>query len=141
MPGTVVLQYPVKPSLRFAVSMLLLHTMVATVVYATDMALPAKLVLFLLVALSLIYYLARDVLMMLPDSWREISLDQRDISVVVRNGYGFLGQVADKTMVSPYFVVICVRLEGHHRLVSRVIFPDSMSAGAFRELCVHLRFA
>jgi hypothetical protein len=141
MPGTVVLQYPVKPSLRFAVSMLLLHTTVATVVYATDMALPAKLVLFLLVALSLIYYLARDVLMMLPDSWREISLDQRDISVIVRNGSGFLGQVADKTMVSPYFVVLCVSLEGRHRLISRVIFPDSMSAGAFRELCVHLRFA
>jgi hypothetical protein len=141
MPGTAVLQYPVKPSLRFAVSMLLLHTMVATVVYVTAMVLAAKLVLFLLVGLSLIYYLARDVLMILPDSWREISLVQSDISVVVRNGTSFLGRVADKTMVSPYFVVLCVSSEGHRRLVSRVIFPDSMSAGAFRELCVHLRFA
>lgn len=141
MPRTVALQYPVKPSLRFALSLLLLHTMAATVLYATAMALPAKLVLFLLVALSLVYYLSRDILMLLPDSWREISLVQGDISVVVRNGSGFLGRVADKTMVSPYFVVICVKLEGHRRLVSRVIFPDSMSAGAFRELCVHLRFA
>jgi hypothetical protein len=141
MPGTAVLQYPVKPSLRFGVLLLLLHTMVAAVLYATAMALFAKLVLLLLVALSLVYYLSRDVLMLLPDSWSEISLDQSDISVVVRDGPGFIGRVANKTVVSPYFVVLCVKLEGHRRLVSRVIFPDSMSAGAFRELCVHLRYA
>lgn len=135
------MQYPVKPSLRFGVLLLLLHTMVAAVLYATAMALFAKLVLLLLVALSLVYYLSRDVLMLLPDSWSEISLDQSDISVVVRDGPGFIGRVANKTVVSPYFVVLCVKLEGHRRLVSRVIFPDSMSAGAFRELCVHLRYA
>lgn len=141
MPGTAVLQYPVKPSLRFAVSLLLLHAMVAAVVYATAMAFPAKLALFLLIAVSLIYYLARDVLMMLPVSWREISLVQSDISVTVRNGTTFFGQVAGKTTVSPYFVVLCVSVEGRRRPVSRVIFPDSMSAGAFRVLCVHLKFA
>jgi len=140
MPGTAVLQYPVKPSLRFAVSLLLLHAMVAIVVYATDMALPAKLVMFLLVALSLVYYLLRDALLLFPDSWRDISLDQSDISVSARNGSGFIGQVANNTVVSPYFVVLCVKLAGHHRLVSRVIFPDSMGEGAFRELCVQLRF-
>ena len=140
MPDTAVMQYPVKPSLRFAVSLLLLHATVVAVVYATDMALPAKLAIFLLVALSLVYYLLRDALLLFPDSWRDISLDQSDISVSARNGSGFIGQVANKTLVSPYFIVLCVKLAGHHRLVSRVIFPDSMGEGAFRELCVQLRF-
>lgn len=141
MPSAAILQHPVKPSLRFAVSLLLLHMIVATVVYATAMPLPVKLVLLLLISLSLFYYLARDFLLLFPDSWCEISLDQNGVSVIVRDGSSFLGQVANKTFVSPYFVVLCVKLEGHRLLVSRVIFPDAMSTGAFREFCVHLKFA
>jgi len=141
MSSAVVLQHPVKPSLRFAVSLLLLHMIVATVVYATAMPLPVKLVMLLLISLSLFYYLARDVLLLFPNSWREISLDQNGVSVIALDGSSFLGQVANKTVVSPYFVVLCVRLEGHRPLVSRVIFPDAMSTGAFREFCVHLKFA
>ena len=105
MLSAVVLQHPVKPSLRFAVSLLLLHIIAATVVYATAMPLPVKLVMLPLISLSLFYYLARDVLLLFPDSWREISLDQNGVSVIVRDGSSFLGQVANKTVVSPYFVV------------------------------------
>jgi hypothetical protein len=141
MPSAAVLQHPVKSSLRFAVLLLVLHMIAATVVYATTMPLPVKLVMLLLISLSLFYYLARDALLLFPDSWREISLDQNGVSVIARDGSSFLGQVANKTVVSPYFVVLCVRLEGHRLLVSRVIFPDAMSTGAFREFCVHLKFA
>jgi hypothetical protein len=141
MPSAAVLQHPVKSSLRFAVLLLVLHMIAATVVYATAMPLPVKLVMLLLISLSLFYYLARDVLLLFPDSWREISLHQNGVSVIARDGSSFLGQVANKTVVSPYFVVLCVRLEGHRLLVSRVIFPDAMSTGAFREFCVHLKFA
>lgn len=131
----------IKPSPRFAMLLLLLHMLAATVVYATAMPLAVKLVMLLLILLSLFYYLARDVLLLLPNSWREISLDQSGVSVVARDGSSFLGQVANKTIVSPYFVVLRVRLEGHRLLVSRVIFPDAISTGAFRELCVYLKFA
>ena len=141
MPSAAVLQHPVKSSLRFAVLLLVLHMIAATVVYATTMPLPVKLVMLLLISLSLFYYLARDALLLFPDSWREISLDQNGVSVIARDGSSFLGQVANKTVVSPYFVLLCVRLEGHRLLVSRVIFPDAMSTGAFREFCVHLKFA
>lgn len=135
------MHYPFKPSLRFALSLLLLHVTAATVAYATDIALPARLAVLLMVALSLVYYLLRDALLLLPNSWREISLDQSDVSVTVRDGSGFTGQVANKTVVSPYFVVFCLKPEGHRLLHSRVIFPDSMGEGAFRSLCVHLRFS
>ncbi len=141
MPGAAVLQYPVKPSLRFAVSLLLLHMIAVIVVYATAVPLPVKLVLLLLIFLNLFYYLARDVLLLLPDSWREISLDQHGVSIITRDGSSVLGQVANQTVISPYFVVLCLRLEGHRLLVSRVIFPDALSTGAFREFCVYLKFA
>jgi hypothetical protein len=141
MPSAVVLQYSVKPSLRFAVSLLLLHMMAAAVVYATVVPWLSKLAMLMLTILSLTYYLARDILLLIRDSWRDISLDQKEVSVITRDGNSFLGQVANMTFVSPYFVVLCVKPEGQRLLVSRVIFPDAMSTGAFRELCVHLKFA
>lgn len=140
MPSAVILQHPVKLSLRFAASLLVLHMMAAAVVYATAMPWTAKLAMFMLIILSLAYYLARDVLQLLRDSWRDISLDQKDVSVITRDGSVFIGEVANKTFISPYFVVLCVKPEGQRLPVSRVIFPDAMRAGAFRELCVHLKF-
>jgi toxin CptA len=140
MSGALVLQYTVKPSLHFAISLLLLHMAAATVLYATAIPWLAKLAMLMLVILSLTYYLARDVLLLLGDSWRDISVDQKDVSVVTRDGGSFLGQVADKSFISPYFVVLCLKLEGGG-MVSRAIFPDGISAGAFRELCVYLKFA
>ena len=134
------LQQALQPSLRFALSLLSLHMITAIVVYVTDMPLPAKLAILLLITLSLIYYLTRDVLLLLPNSWRDISLRPDGMSVSIRNGSGLFGQVTNNTVVSPYFIVLCVRWEGHRLLRSRVIFPDALKAGAFRELCVRLKF-
>lgn len=141
MPGSLIWQHTVNPSLRFAVSFLLLHSMAAAVLYATAITWPARLVMLALIILSLVYYLARDALLLLRDSWHEIALDQNDVSVVTRDGTSFSGQIANATFVSPYFVVLCVKPEQKRFQVSRVIFPDAMSTGAFRELCVHLKYA
>ena len=137
----VAMQHPVKPSPRFAVLLLLSHMMAVFAVYATAMPWLGKLAAFMLIILSLTYYLARDVLLLLRDSWRDITLNQKDVSVVTRGGTSFFGQISNETFVSPYFVVLCLKQERRRMLVCRVIFPDAMSTGAFRELCVHLKFA
>jgi hypothetical protein len=141
MQGAPAFQHTVKPSLRFAVWLVLLHVMAASVVCATAMPLVAKLPLYLLFSLNLIYYLLRDALLLRGNSWREISLDRDDVSIVTRCGSGFLGRIANDSVVSPYFVVLCVRYTGHRLPVFRVIFPDAMGNGAFREFCVHLKLA
>ena len=141
MSSSVVFQHTVGSSLRFALSLLVLHMMAAAIVIVTAMLWQAKLVVLMLVILSLAYYLARDVLLQLPDSWRDISLDQKDVSVVTRGGTVLMGRVANQTFVSPYFVVLCVKPDGRRLPVSRVIFPDAISAAAFRELCIYLRYA
>ncbi len=131
----------IKFSRRFCMLLLLLHTMAATVVYVTAMPLESRLAMLLLISLSLIYYLARDVFLLLPDSWCEISLDQGGVAVVTRDGSKLFGQFVDETTASSYLVVLRVKLEGRHLPASRVIFPDALGAGAFREFCVRLRFA
>lgn len=130
----------IKPSPRLAMLLLLSHAIAASVVYLALMPPAVRLAIFLLIQLSLFYYLARDALLLFPDSWHEISLDQGSISVVTRDGSGFSGRIACKTAVSPYFAVLRIRLEGHRQPVSRTIFPDALDAGEFRKLCVHLKF-
>lgn len=132
---------PIKPSPRFAMLLLLSHAMAATVVYATMLPPAVRLGVLMPILLSLFYFLARDVLLLFADSWREISFDHRGVSVVVRDSSVLCGQAAEKTTVSPYFVVLRVRMEGQRMPVFRVIFPDALDAGAFRELCVRLKFA
>jgi hypothetical protein len=136
-----VFQQTVKPSPRFAMLLLLFHLVVATVVYVTVMPLAVRLAMLLLIALSLFYYLARDALLLFRNSWCDISFAQGCVSVIARDGSGFAGQIANETIVSPYFVVLRIRLVGRRMPVSRVIFPDAMNAGAFRELCIRLKFA
>lgn len=131
----------INPSVRFATLLLLAHILAASVVYMTAMPWTARLALFLPIALSLPYHLARDALLISPDSWREISLEQSGLSVIARDGSRLTGRIAGKTLVSPYFILLRIRPEGRYRAVSRVIFPDAMDRDAFRELRVHLKFA
>lgn len=131
----------IKFSVRFAMSLLLLHVMTTVVVFMTAMPLEAKLAMSLLISLSLIYYLVRDIFFLFPDSWREISLDQDGVAIITRDGSKLLGKCANETTVSSYFVVLRVKMEDRHLAVSRVIFPDALGAGAFREFCVRLKFA
>lgn len=131
----------IKPSLRLAILLLLLHLSVAIVVHVTLMPLAARLAILLLILLSLLYYLARDVLLLLPDSWHEISLDQGSVSLVTLDGSEFSGHVASNTAVNPYFVVLRLRLDGRRQPGFLTIFPDALESGEFRKLCVHLRFA
>ncbi len=177
----------IRPSRRFTVILLLSHAAAAAAVSVTAMPPLARLAMILMISLSLSYYLARDVLLLLPGSWREISFENHPhpsllpegegtiasspasritsdlaalppgrmasgfnrglrrglghVSVVVREGSGFSGQVANRTVVSPCFVMLRIRRDEHRLPVSRVIFPDALGADEFRDLCVHLKFA
>ncbi|MGA7749579.1 MAG: protein YgfX [Gallionella sp.] len=131
----------IKPSPRFALLLLCMHTIASLVVYVTVMPRALSVTIISLIAISLIYHLARDVFLLLSNSWRDVSFDQGLVQVVVRDGSSFRAQVTSTTIVSPYFIIFRVRLDGFRLLVSRVIFPDALNAGEFRELCVGLRFA
>lgn len=131
----------IKPSPRLAVLLLMSHATAAVVAYMTMMPPLTKGVAFVLILLSLSCCLARDALLVLPGSWREISLEQDRLSVVTRNGSCFSGEVASGTAVMPHFAIVRIRPEGHRLPVSRIIFPDMIDAGEFRELRVRLRFS
>lgn len=131
----------IKPSVFLAALLSLFHGLAAAVVYVTDMPMAAKLALLPMIALDLAYYMARDVMRLLPYSWRNISLDENGVVISTRDGSSLAGTVMKGVFVSPYFIVLRVSLPGHRLASARVIFSDALSADKFRELCVHLRHA
>lgn len=131
----------INPSPRLTWLLVLLHEMAAFAIFAAVMPLPARLAMIMLVLLSLSYYLARDALLLFPYSWREFSFDRGYVSVVTRDGSGYSGQLTGQTTINSYFAVLSVKLEGRRLPNFRIIFPDALGAGEFRELCVFLKFA
>src|SRR4030065_965522 len=103
----------IKPSPRFVLLLLYIQATVGIVVYLPAIPLPAGLALLLLITLSLFYHLARHIFLLLSNSWREVTLDPGRQSVVTRDGSSSLFRIANKTIVSPHFVVLRVSLEGH----------------------------
>ena len=130
----------IHPSPRFAITLLSVHVVVIIVVCLVIMPLPVKSTLLLLVVLNLTYYLLRDVFLLLPNSWREVALVPDRLLITVRDRVKVDGQIAERVIVTPYFVVLRANLEGQYFTDSRVIFPDALDKGAFRELCVLLKF-
>lgn len=130
-----------KPSPSLAVLLLVVHLAAAGATLLAALSLMHKAALLLLISLSFGYGLARDALLLLPHSWRELSLDSEGVSVVRRDGSSFTGTVVGGSTVLPYFIALGIRSEPRRLPVFRVLFPDAMGEDEFRELCVRLRFS
>lgn len=130
-----------KSSLRLSMLLVTVHMIAACVVAETLIPVSTRVATIILIFVSLSYHLARDALLLLPDSWREISYQQGRLSVVSQGGMHLSGPLAGRAAVTPHFLVIGVRPEGCRLPVFRLIFPDSLDAGTFRELCVRLKFS
>jgi len=133
--------YVIRPSRYLALLLLALHSLALFSVWFTNLPVMLQSGLSLLVLLSLFYYLNQYVLLLGKQSWRTFSLDKLRVTVIVRGGEELAGNVLSQTVVTPYFVLLRISLEGCRVPVSRVICCDALQADAFRDLRVRLRFA
>lgn len=129
-----------KPSRYFTAILLVLHLGGAIVVCLSNILWTAKFIMWFLIALSLIYYVMRDFELGFSSSWREISLNQNNVTIITQDGSKLTGQLSDKSVVLGKFVILLVRLDGCYFTVARVIFRDALNPEMFRQLCVCLRF-
>lgn len=134
-------RFVIKPSRYLFLLLLALHALALCSVWFTDLTVLLQLGLSLLVLLSLFYHFKRHVLLRGKQSWRAFSLDKLHVDVITRGGEELAGCILDQTVVTPYFVLLRVRLDGRRFAVSRIIFSDALQTDAFRELRVRLRFA
>ena len=128
-------------SRRLFLYLLVSHLMVAAAVINLSIPLYAKLVVTALIFFSLLYFIARDVLQRLAESWTHISLDSDAATVTTHDGRSFSGRVESETVVCPHFIVLHIKRDGYRLALFRVIFPDAIGREAFRELCVCLKYS
>jgi hypothetical protein len=127
----------VHPSPRLAILLSLMHLLAAFAAYAAP--LPVSLGLWLAVTASLSFHLARDALLLLPGSWRNLAVAKGGAAVVTRDGTELAGAVAGGSVATPFFVVLRFRPDDGRGSVARVLLPDALEKDAYRELCVRLR--
>lgn len=107
----------------------------------TAMPLLARLVVFALIISSLIFYLARELFGILPGSWLKLTLERDAVSVLTHAGETFYGEVDKSTVVLPYLIVLRIKVGDGSWMVSRVVFPDALGSGEFRDLRVRLNYS
>ncbi|NOU01092.1 MAG: hypothetical protein HOO95_05905 [Gallionella sp.] len=112
----------------------------ATLVYVTNMRWEMKWILLVLMLSNFAYCLPSLVWLRHSHSWREITLNRRDIAVGMGDGSTLTGQLVDCGMVFSHFVILLVRFDGYRFNTARVIFRDALPSEAFRELCVYLKY-
>ena len=127
-------------SARMTALLLSIHMLVAIVMWFTTMPPAIRFTLMLLTLLSLLYYLARDVFLLLPNSWREFRVGQAEQIIIFLGGSKLPFQILGQTIASPYLVLLRVRVDGQRWPTSRIIFPDALADDLFRQLCVRLKF-
>lgn len=133
-------RFVIKPSRRFSLLLLSSHFLMVLSVWSTSLDAWVRLALSLLILLSLCYHLYRHVLLLGKQSWHAFALDKLRVVVSTQAGGELAGDVSPRTVVTPYWVLLCVKPDGYHLLLSQVIFSDALQPDAFRELCVRLRF-
>lgn len=132
-------RFDIKSSRRFVLLLSLVHVFALWSIWSSIPAAWAQLGVALPVLLSLFYHIHRHALLLGKQSWRAFLLEQKRVLLVTKNGEEFSGEVSPWTVVTPYFVLLRLKLAEQRLPVSQIIFPDALQAGAFRELCVRLK--
>lgn len=129
-----------QPSRIFLALMCGVYALALLMVFLLPLAAWASYSLAILLCVSGIYYLRRDVMLTLPASCIALRLLEDKIILYLRDGNEVSGQVLAGSVVTPLLSVLNVRSPGESRSRSVLIFADSLARERFRELRVYLKW-
>lgn len=89
---------------------------------------------------AFVYYVCRDVALILPSSCIKLRPDADSIKMITRNGNEMSCQLARDSLVTSALTILNFLPTDSTRGRSVVIFPDSMDKEAFREIRVQLKW-
>lgn len=131
--------YFLKSSRIFTLLLVAMLGLVTISVWLTNFYYWWRLVLVMVVWLGVLDVFWREVLLRHASSWQFFSLTGRQLQVRMRRGEEVHGEVMPCTIVTSLCVVLWVRPQ-QGAPVKQVIFRDALPEGAFRELCVRLKY-
>ena len=136
-----VLSIQLQPSSRLAVLLSLAHCTAAGVFWPLALPVAMKLIIALLLAGSLYYYLRRYAWLISPRSITTLHLTGRNGCRIKTRTDEYIDTVIDtSTFVAPYMSVLCLRKGQTRHYYTVVILPDSIDSDSFRRLRVWLRW-
>lgn len=128
--------FVIKPSLEYLLLLFAVHLLAMIAVCLTNFDVLLRIFLMLLIALNWRREYKRN-----QQLCCSFSLNKRRIQLKMRSGAEWIGEVTGQTLVTARCVVLCVQLKGRKWPIYQLVFSDSMSFDAFRELRVRLRYS
>ena len=132
---------PIAPSVRLAVALCAAHLAAAALPWLVPFPALAKGALTLAVAISLIYFLARDAALHAANAIVALELkDGGGIAYRTRDGNWVESELSDSSYVSPGLTIVVLQPRGGGRARRAIILPDSVDARDFRRLRMWMRW-
>lgn len=130
-----------KPSRKLGILLSLAHYTAASVFWLLTLPAAVKILVTLLLASSLCFYLRRYVWLISPQAIVALRLSEKNHcrAWMLSNNY-IDYRIDGDTFVAPYMTVLCLKENQVTGRRTIVIFPDAIDAEAFRQLRVWLRW-
>lgn len=131
----------ISPSVRLAIALCAAHLSAAGLLWLVPLPALAKGALTLAIAISLVYFLARDAALHAAKAIVALELkDGGGIAFRTRNGNWEESELSDSSYVSPGLTIVVLRERGTGRTRRAIILPDSVDARDFRRLRMWMRW-
>jgi len=131
----------ISPSVRLAVALCAAHLAAAGLLWLVPVPALARGVGTLVIALSLVYLLARYAALHTADAIVALELKSSGgISFRTRDGNWVESELLDWSYVSPALTIVALRPRGTGRTRRAIILPDSVDARDFRRLRMWMRW-
>ena len=131
----------ITPSVMLATALVVLHLAAGGLLWLVPIPALGKVVFTLAIAVSLVYFMARDALLHAPHSI--VALEIRDaggISVQTRNGEWLDCHLLDSSTVSPRLTIVNFRPRGRWAARRVILVPGNVDPRDFRRLRMWLRW-
>lgn len=114
------------------------HAASLTIVWLTTLPNLIQIAISLLILFGLLHY--RALLLQQSHSAFTLEADQT-ITLISPLGISQNGTIAHDTVVTPYFVLLRIKIETEHFTINLPIFYDALPADAFHQLRIRLKYA
>ena len=132
---------PVSPSVRLAVALCVGHLAAASVLWLLPVPVLFKGAITLVIASSLVFFLARDAALHSAKAIVELELkEDGGIAFRTRDGAWSDSELIASSYVSPALTIVVLKPRGKGRARRVVILPDNVDARDFRRLRIWMRW-
>lgn len=128
------------PSNYLTLILLLAHAVVIAALLFVPLPKVALVLLLMVLAVSMIYYVLRDARLGLDNSWTALRLEGDRVVLVNRKGAELAGALQRNSLVTPHLVLLNILIPDTRQRCNVVLMPDSMAAESFRRLRVMLKW-